>query len=257
MLIQLFLDSYSYKKLLGTLVPNCKKCGSDRLRKDGKYKEFQQYKCKNCGFRFSFTSDLPKRRTNSKIINFAINLYITTGISLRKLAKKIWKFFKVKISYEAIRLWIKAFKSSEITLNEDVLWHADETSLRIKGKIHWLWLVINDDKRTIITWQISKDRDYETAKAVMLKAKEKAGIPGLIITDGLWEYIRAIKKVFGWRQKVQFRKVRAAFGPNSVIERLNREIKRRTKWFGTFQSLESANTFLREWIINYNTEKLT
>ena len=147
MLIQLFLDSYSYKKLLGTLVPNCKKCGSDRLRKDGKYKEFQQYKCKNCGFRFSFTSDLPKRRTNSKIINFAINLYITTGISLRKLAKKIWKFFKVKISYEAIRLWIKAFKSSEITLNEDVLWHADETSLRIKGKIHWLWYYTTCKKR--------------------------------------------------------------------------------------------------------------
>ena len=184
MLIQLYLDSYSYKKLLGTLVPNCKKCGSDKLRKDGRYKEFQQYKCKDCGFRFSFTSDLPKRRANSKIIEFAINLYITTGISLRKLARKILKFFKVKISYEAIRLWIKAFRSSEIAINEDILWHADETSLRIKGKIHWLWLVINDCKRTIIAWQISKDRDFETAKSIMLKAKEKAGTPGLIITDG-------------------------------------------------------------------------
>ena len=255
MYIQLYLDSYSYKKLSGTLVPNCKKCRSDRLRKDGKYKEFQQYKCKDCGFRFSFTSDLPKRRVNSKIIEFAINLYITTGISLRELSKKIWKFFKTKVSHECIRLWIKFFKSPERTIEIGKTWHADETSLRVKGIVHWLWLVY--DRKTIITWKISKDRDYETAKKVMIKAKEKAGKPDKIITDGLWEYIKAIKKVFGWRQKIHDRTIRAAFGSNSVIERLNREIKRRTKWFGSFQSLESANDFMREWIINYNTEKLT
>ena len=71
------------------------------------------------------------------------------------------------------------------------------------------------------------------------------------------DLIKAIRKTFGWRKKVHTRKINAAFGINSVIERLNREIKRRIKWFGTFQSLEGATKFIEHWINNYNTEKLT
>ena len=99
--------------------------------------------------------------------------------------------------------------------------------------------------------------ELEDAKQLMIEAKEKAGIPNLIITDGLAAYIKAIKKVFGWKRKVHHRKVAAAFGPNSIIERLNREVKRRIKWFSTFQSLECAEIFIQQWINNYNTEKLT
>ena len=51
MFIQLYLDSWNYKKLSGTIVPNCKKCRSERIIKDGKYKEFQQYRCKDCEFK--------------------------------------------------------------------------------------------------------------------------------------------------------------------------------------------------------------
>lgn len=258
MLVQLYLDSYSYKKLLGTLVPNCKKCGSDRLRKDGKYKQYQQYKCKDCNFRFSFTSDLPKRRFHSLIIDFAVNLYITTGISLRKLAKKIVKFFKTKISYRTIHNWIKAFPHDDKICKEvGKMWHADETSIRIIGRVNWLWMVIDRQTMSILSWRLSKTRALEDAKAVMLEAREKYGNPEKITTDGLLEYIKAIKKVFGWRDKIHHRKIAAAFGPNSVIERLNREIKRRVKWFGTFQSFEDAEIFLEQWINNYNTEKFT
>ena len=255
MFIQLYLDSWNYKKLSGTIVPNCKKCRSERIIKDGKYKEFQQYKCKDCGFRFSFTSDLPKRRFNSRIIEFAVNMYISTGISLRTIAKKIYKFFKTKVSCMTIARWINAFKMPES--NEEIgnSWHADETAIRIKGKIYWLWLVTDRKTRRIISWHLG-NRTYEDARIIMLKAKEKAGIPAIITTDGLWEYIRIIRKIF-WKDTIHYRVVRAAFGPNSVIERLNREIKRRTKWFSTFQSFESAKYFIENWVNNYNTEKVT
>jgi|SRR3989344_2235949 len=255
--IQLLLDSYSYKKLSGTLVPDCKRCKGERIRKDGRYKEFQQYKCKDCNFRFSYTSDLPRRRFHSSIIEFAVNLYITTGISLRKLAKKILKFFKVKVSYRTIHDWIKLFHDEKIEVETGEVWHADETSIRIKRKVHWLWLVIDGKTKIILSWRLSKTRAYKDALAVMKEARNKFGKPNQIVTDGLLEYIRAIRKTFGWRKKIHFRMIGAAFGPNSVIERLNREIKRRTKWFGTFQSLESAEEFLKHWISNYNTEKFT
>lgn len=258
MLIQLYLDSYRYKKLLGTIVPQCKRCGSRRLRKDGKYRIFQQYKCRECGFRFSFTSDLPKRRFHSSIIEFAVNLYVTTGISLRKLAKKILKFFKTRVSYKTIHNWIKTFSPNEEKCKEvGKVWHADETSIRIKGKVNWLWLVIDRQTMIILSWRLSKTRALEDAKAVMLETKEKYGSPDKITTDGLLEYIKAIRKTFGWRKKVHDRHIAAAFGPNSVIERLNKEIKRRVKWFGTFQSEKSAKIFLKQWISNYNTDKVT
>jgi len=257
MLIQLYLDSYSYKKILGTLVPYCKKCCSDNLVKDGKYKSFQQYRCKDCGFRFSFTSDLPKRRFHSEIIEFAVNMYVTTGISLRKLAQKIWNFFKTKVSYKTIERWVRSFHRRELDIEVGNVWHADETYIKVAGNGHWLWIVMDRDTRTVISWHLSKTRAIEDAKKLMLEAKKKAGTPKKIITDGLFEYIKAIRKTFGWRAKVHSRHVRGAFGPNSLIERLNREIKRRYKWFGTFQSEEGAKNFIKQWINNYNTEKVT
>tara|TARA_Y100000310_G_scaffold167875_1_gene167855 strand:+ start:207 stop:980 length:774 start_codon:yes stop_codon:yes gene_type:complete len=257
MQIQLFLNSYSYKKLSGTLVPDCKRCESDKLRKDGKYKEFQQYKCKDCGFRFTYTSDLPKKRFHSSIIDFAVGMYITTGISLRRLARKIWKYFKTKVSYRTIHHWINEHKAEKVIVNSSRVWNADETSIRIKGKVHWLWLVIDRDNRSVLSWRLSRTRAYEDALAVMKEAKEGYGKPDMIITDGLLEYIRAIRKVFGWRQKVHYRKIKAAFGPNSILERLNREIKRRIRWFGTFQSFECAEEFINKWISDYNTGKVT
>jgi len=255
--IQLFLTSYTYKNLLGTLVPNCKRCGSKRLRKDGKYRSYQQYKCKSCGFRFSFTSDLPKRRFHSRIIDFAVKMYASTGVSLRAIAKRIFDFFKVKVSYRTVHRWVKNFFLPDTSMGVGRVWHADETAIKIKGRVHWLWLVMDRKTRKIITWRLSNGRTYLDALVVMKEAKKKAGKPRVIITDGLWEYRRAIRKTWGWRENPHRYKAGAAFGPNAVIERLNRELKRRLKWFGGFQSRKGAESFIRQWVRNYNTEKVT
>ena len=109
-MIQTDLYSFSYKK--GTLVPWCKKCTNKTFHKDGKTNYGQQlYKCKKCGFRFVWCSDLPNRRFFSNVIDFVIDLYTTTGISLRTLAKKLLNFFGIKISHEGIRKWVLAGKN--------------------------------------------------------------------------------------------------------------------------------------------------
>ncbi len=102
-MIQTDLYGFSYKK--GSLAPLYKKCKARHFYKKGKNaKEIQRYQYKNCGFRFVWTSDLPRYNVFSKIIDFAIKMYIETGISLRTLAKKLKKIFNVNVSYEAIRL---------------------------------------------------------------------------------------------------------------------------------------------------------
>ncbi|MBU0666475.1 MAG: hypothetical protein ABIC91_03570 [Nanoarchaeota archaeon] len=41
-------------------------------------------------------------------------------------------------------------------------------------------------------------------------------------------------------------------GKNSPVERVNKEIKRRIKWFGSFQSLKGAKTFMNLFFNYYN-----
>ena len=256
MQIQTDLNSFSFK--IGTLVPWCKNCGMRKLHKDGKINGKQRYECNHCGYRFVWSSDLPKRQFNSNMIAFVADLYSTVGISLRKLAAKLKRFFKIKISHECIRLWNIAcskLKFPKIEPAYSPIWHADETYFKTKGKGHWLWIVYCNHTGAVISWHISKSRFFKDAKAVLQKALDNAGMrPERIITDGLYQYDAAIKKVFGWKWNVQKKNhiKDSGFGKNAILERFNREIKRRIKWFSTFQSLEGANAFFNLFFYHYN-----
>lgn len=255
-MIQTDLYSFSYKK--GSLVPFCKRCGEQNFWRNGKNNAgIQRYKCKKCGFRFVWTSDLPKRRFFSSIINFAVEIYtdLRKAISLEGIAELLKKIFRVKISGEGVRLWIihsnKAISRREIA--KATTWHADETYIKIKGKGYWLWIVY--DKLGVLAWRISKKRKIRDAIILLKKALEVAGInPKKIITDGLKQYCYAIKKVIGWNWRVQKERhiVSSGIGRNWFIERLNREIKRRLKWFSTFQSFKGAKAFFGLWFYHFN-----
>ena len=69
---------------------------------------------------------------------------------------------------------------------------------------------------------------------LQIAMRQSQGVrPRKIITDGLWQYPVAIKKVIGWNWRVQKKrhKVHSGIGKNALIERVNKEIKRRFKWF--------------------------
>jgi putative transposase len=246
--IQTDLYSFSYKK--GTLVPWCKRCTNKRFYKDGKTSYGKQiYKCKKCGFRFVWCSDLPNRRFFSNVIDFAIDLYTTIGIGLRTLARKLMKFFDIKVSHEGIRQWVLAGKQ-ELFVDQSVdncqTWSADETYIKVKGKGHWLWIVYCIETKQILAWHISQKRLLKDAITLFKKAKLTAGgNPKCIITDGLYQYDTAIKKVMLWRLHERRRKhiIDSGVGKNSHVERVNREVKRRIKWFSTFQCLQGAKAF--------------
>ena len=260
-MIQTDLYSFSYKK--GSLVPFCKRCGEQNFWRNGKNKTgIQRYKCKKCGFRFVWTSDLPKRRFFSSIVSFAVEIYtdLRKAISLEGIAELLKKIFGVKISGEGVRLWI--IQSSKVISRREIAkattWHVDETYIKIKGNGYWLWIVY--DKLGVLALRISKKRKIRDARLLLKKALEVAGIkPKRIITDGLKQYCYAITKVIGWNWRVQKEKhiVSSGIGRNWYIERLNREIKRRLKWFGTFQSFKGAKAFFGLWFYHFNKRKST
>jgi len=84
------------------------------------------------------------------------------------------------------------------------------------------------------------------AYALMRKAKKQSnGVrPKNVITDGLWQYPVAIYKTMGWtwREHRKRHVIDSGIGKNWFIERLNREIKRRVKWFSTQSSKQAASS---------------
>ncbi len=110
----------------------------------------------------------------------------------------------------------------------------------------------------VLSWHISEGRFHKDAKKVMQQALDVAGArPEKIITDGLYQYASAIKKVMGWHWRVYRKRhiVDSGIGKNAIIERLNREVKRRLKWFSTFQSMEGAKVFFGLWFYHYNQRR--
>lgn len=257
-MMQTDLYSFSYKK--GTLVPWCKICGEQNFYRAGKNKEKRQrYKCKKCGSRFVWTSDLPRRNFFSNVIAFATELYSTAGISLRTISKKLKKYFDINISHEGIRKWVLAANSLNIIDNKSIstsTWHADETYIKIKGKGFWVWVVYCRESKHVIAWHISKTHLLKDAIAVLQKAMKQSNEirPDKIITDGLWQYPVAIKKVIKWKWNERKKKhiIDSGVGLNAIMERVNREIKRRFKWFGTFQAYEGANAFFNLFFYHFN-----
>jgi putative transposase len=256
-MLQTDLYSFSYKK--GTVVPFCKKCGNEKFWRDGKTGEQRQlYRCTKCGFRFVWVSDLPNRRFFSNVISFATDMYSSVGIGLRTLARKLFEYFSIKVSHEGIRQWVLRDKAESFVddkVDNAQTWHCDETYIKVKGKGVWLWVVYCKETRQVLAWHISQTHLLKDAIAVLLKAKQKVGKrPEKIVTDGLWQYEAAIKKVMGWHwmeQKARYVKD-SGIGENAFVERVNKEIKRRVRWFGSFQALKGAESFFKLFFSSFN-----
>ena len=193
------------------------------------------------------------------MISFAVEMYTSAiGISLRTLAK-VLKKLGFKVSHSAIRDWVVQDKNPHFIddkVDNAKTWHCDETWIKVKGIWHMLWVVYCRETRQVLAWHLSPIIVLKHAMNVLQKAKQRIGgrRPEKIITDGLWQYNVAIYKVMGWNWKEH--KVRyikdSGIGKNAVIERVNREIKRRYKWFSTFQSKQGAETFFNLFFDSYN-----
>jgi len=252
-------DLYSFSFRQGTLVPWCKACGSETFHRDGKTEENKQlYQCISCSFRFVWCSDLPHKKFFSNVINFAVDLYTSAiGISLRTVRELLGKL-GFTISHEGIRQWVVR-DTTDHFLDEKMdnaqTWHCDETYIKIKKRGHWLWIVYCKETRQVLAWHISETRLLKDAMAVLQKAKQRVNKkPEKIITDGLWQYNVAIYKVIGWNWREHKQKYvkDSGIGKNAFIERVNREVKRRVKWFSSFQALEGAQCFFKLFFSNFN-----
>ena len=90
----------------------------------------------------------------SAIISHCIWLYYTFPLSYRDI-QKMMKYRGIDITYETIRQWCHKFAKTyanhirrKRTKPPDK-WHLDEVMLKIKGKYHYLWRVVDKEGQTL------------------------------------------------------------------------------------------------------------
>ena len=252
-------DLYSFSFRQGTLVPWCKSCGASNFYKDGKTKMGKQlYRCRACGFRFVWVSDLPSRRFFSSVISYAVELYTSVGISLRNVSRFLKKL-GYSVSHKTVRQWVLQDKTRHFVddkVDNAKSWHCDETYIRIKKKWCWLYVVYCKETRQVLAFHLTQTHLLKDAIAVLQKAKQRVSgkRPEKIVTDGLYAYNVAIKKVMGWNwreHKARYVKD-SGIGLNSFVERVNREVKRRVRCFSSFQSFDGAESFFKLFFHYFN-----
>ncbi len=102
--------------------PNCPKCSSSQISKNGNIKGVQRYKCKQCHYQFTRTT--PRGRPAAEKA-LAITLYLM-GVSMNAIGRLL------KVSTPAVLSWIRKFALDTyekpqpvqaVVIELDEMWH--------------------------------------------------------------------------------------------------------------------------------------
>lgn len=247
---------------------NCVECNSNDTIRNGFYKIYQKFRCKNCGKQFSERSFsfYCRHRFPEEVIRNSI-LY-SMFVSTRNTKFLLQETIQFKPSHVSVFNWIKKFASTSMSLKRSIsfsnIWHVDEKFVKVKGSkddFAYLWVVM-DDKNSIIAVHVSEERNMQNAKIVLEKALITAGNPpDILVSDGLQGYKKACKKVFGRKTKHAVAHFEASkfmhkgkyyILSNNRIESLNSKINLWYKKFRGFKRLDMANLWCEMWRFFYN-----
>ena len=242
----------------------CKFCNGEKVVKNGKVKDVQLYRCKECKHQFLDNGSFVKMRTKSGVVTCALNLYFD-GLSTWKIQRQLAKIFQVDVSVTTVWKWI--MKYSEVvneytqTLKPELSgkYHHDETGLKVGGEDRYFWETIDEDTRFIVANLLTESRSSEDAIKVFRQALEKQR-PKTLFTDGSFAYDEAYNKVFYSKVKaLQVEWVRRvgikARETNNIIERKHGTLKDRTRPTRGLKHDDTAKTWLDGYIANYNFVK--
>ena len=260
----------------------CPKCKSKEIIKRGFIKtenrdKIQRFGCKSCNNRFVLDNPFFRMRNKEQFITQCMDLYYS-GMSFRKIADHLKRFFPKNVHYGTIYRWIMKYVpmmenftdkqkiKASWQLQSDEVEYKRRASHKRKGiKNEFFIDVIDMDSRFIVSSQYAKDRKNNTLNKVLGKAKQKVGNQVKVIsTDGLMGYPRVIKKTFGLKthhggkiastSKIIHQVIKSDSGGfNYKIERFHNTLRERTKIMRGFHGcITSAQTLMKGYEIYYN-----
>ena len=259
----------------------CPKCKGNKLIKRGILKteskgNRQRLGCKNCNHRFIIDEPFKRMRNHELIITQCMDLYYS-GMSFRKIADHLQKFFPKGVHHSTIYRWIIKYipimknftdkqKLEGVTSlqGDEVEYHRRKYNNRKGVDRNWFVDIIDTKSRYIVSSDYSTTRDLKSMTKTWSRAKRKVGDSvKYISTDGLYIYDKTLKNTFGLRTRNQravkkspvihkiIKSTSKTF--NYKIERFHNSLRERTKVMRGFHGrVSSAQTIMKGYEIYYN-----
>lgn len=256
--------------------PSCPHCGKASFVHHD-YEHYTNYRCgdKRCNHSFfvvkgsavaeSSMSQL-LGKTNFKRMRYPVFL-IVTALSMFYLGKSSFRnislilrtAFNIKVSHTTISNWCHNFAPLFDNMRLQLLpmldlssdeWHMDETVVKIAGKKHYLWLIVDSETRFVIGFHLSPRRDNPQAFSLLTQAAAH-GTPNALVSDRYSAYKVPAKSVFSDAKHIRVQSFKDDIS-NNLIECFNKQFK---AWYKTkqgFSSLHSANNLISMFIFFFN-----
>jgi transposase-like protein len=129
-------------------------------------------------------------RHSKELILKVIKRHYEFGMSFRDISKNIHDEYGIKISYVTAFMWCRKFallfkqRTENTNIKLSKTWHIDETVIKIRGKKHWIFAIIDRKTRFVIAWYLSKTRTTDAAIKTINLAIARAGFkPNRLVSD--------------------------------------------------------------------------
>jgi transposase-like protein len=250
---------YNHGQVVVSEPITCKNCGSNAVVKFGSYKGVQRYWCKSCKRKFKGDTDLFHMKTSPEQISSALRMYYD-GMSIKDIKGLLKQEYDNDPSKKTIYQWVDKYTDIATKEARDYhpkvgdTWIADETVLRIGGQNVWMYDIIDDKTRFLLTTRMAFSRTTHDAEMLMKEAQSKAGkTPKVIVTDKNSSYLDSIELTFGAdTEHVQSRPFTADTHSTQKIERWHETLKERTKVMKGLKTIDTAIQFVDGFLVHYN-----
>jgi len=181
-----------------------------------------------------------------EIILWAVRWYVAYPISYRQLEEMMGER-GVTVDHSTLNRWVikyapeleKAFRRRQCPVGRS--WRMDETYVKIKGKVAYLYRAVDKEGHTI-DFLLTPTRDRDAAEAFLRKAIRTQGLPEKITIDKSGSNTAAIQH-YNKTHKTAI-VIRQCKYLNNVVEQDHRAVKRLTRPMLGFKSFWSARCTL-------------
>lgn len=129
------------------------------------------------------TTALPAHRLGLNLMLFVVYQKVAMGLSYSKIKKELAIYFDLQVSRatlvnivdEVAQIFGPAYARLIKLMRQQKVLHLDETSWRVDGQLHWLWIFVND---LVSLYVLSHSRGSKVPKALLGPDFE-----GVIVSD--------------------------------------------------------------------------
>ncbi len=183
----------------------CKHCDSENMVKDSvrKFKKgnVQQYKCNDCGKRFTQNLGFEGKTATPEQISTAVEL-VFGGLSTRKTATAL-KGMNVRVSHMTVQNWATEYAAlmewfvDKITPNVGEKWRTDEIYLMIRGERRYLFAMLDSETRYWLAKMVAEHKGNDDVAPMFKGAKRLAKkVPETLISDKAANFHHAWKEQY-------------------------------------------------------------